>query len=719
MSLLNFKNPFSKKPSEPQDYLTLAIAPNKVIATVWNFQGENVHILSTAEKEFTNIDSIVHEAAIAIDNAAQISKTDVSKVVFGLSQYWFEEDKLKPEASRALKDLSSDLELDAQAFVTLAIAINHLLKVEQSITPQAILVGHFGDFCEVHLIKDNKVLESQTIKGEITSHKIISVIEQIKEKHGTLPSKIVVYGKNHDDITAKLTSTNWQEIFVHEPKIESFNDATLGRAIAFAQAADILGRDPELKPAKTQPPQVTQTLPSVSNLGFVEGEDILLMESAQKPPDKIIAEVKEEQIPQNLDSKDFAVDLYQDSNNLEMTRAMVEQPKAHHKKGFPKIPFSNPFKNISPKKLLIAIGGVIVLLVAGIFIAGQTLTSANVLIKLNSKSQAFDFTAKVVANSPDNFQNGEIAGQLVTGSAEGAQKAVATGSKKSGTKAKGQLIIQNWVKESKTFPAGTEVITKDGLKFTLDNEVQSASGTAHPPGEVKVGATAFDIGSKYNIGAGQDLSIVGFDEFFYSAKTDSAFTGGDEKQITVASAGDLTRLEKTLTNALTEKARADLESKTGGLKIYDESKIVKITKKQFDKKADDDAALINLNMSVDYQGIAFNETGLKKYLSELASSKIKSGNVALPETIDIKNVQVERNKDILTISGNYEAGIVSKLNVDNIKNQIAGKSVKDARNLVKSDGDVADVQITFSPAIPFVDNIPHNTSKINIKITTN
>jgi len=717
MSLLNFKNPFSKNPPEPQDYLSLTIAPNKVIATIWNFQGENVHILSTAEKEFVNIDSVVHEAAVAIDEAAQKSKTDVSKVVFGLSQYWFEEDKLKPEASKALKDLSSDLELDAQAFVTLAISINHLLKVEQTITPQAILVGHFGDFCEVHLIKDNKVQESLTISGEITSHKIIHLIEQLKEKHGNLPSKIVVYGKNHDDITTKLNSANWQEIFVHEPKIESLDDETLGRAVAFAQAADILGRDPELKP---QNAQTQQTMPLSSSLGFVEGEDILLMESQKESPPEPVAELTRTEIPENFNREDFAVDLTQGSDNLEMPNAAVDQSNVHHKKSFPKIHFSNPFKNISPKKLLITAGVVIVLAVAAIFIAGQTLTSANVLIKLNSKAQTFDFTAKVIANSPNNFDNGEIAGQLVTGSADGAQKAVATGSKKSGTASKGKVKILNWDKQGdKTFDSGTELITKDGLKFKTDSDVTVASRSASAPGEAKVNATAVDIGSKYNIGAGNDLTIVGFDEVFYSGVTETDFTSGDEKQITVASADDLTRLEKSLTSSLTEKAKANLESKIGGLKVYDESKIVKIIKKQFDKKADDEAALINLNMSVDQQGIAFDQTDLKKYLSQLANSKLKNGSEALPETIDLKDITVERNKDILTISGSYEAGLVSKLNVDDLKNKIAGKNVKDARNIIKNSGDVANVQITFSPAIPFVDNIPRNSNKINIKITTN
>lgn len=716
MSLLNFKNPFSKNPPEPQDYLSLTIAPNKIIATIWNFQGDNVHILSTAEKEFANIDSVIHEAAVAIDNAAQVSKTDVSKVVFGLSQYWFIEDKLKPEAARALKDLSKDLELEAQAFVTLAIAVNHLLTVEQSITPQAILVGHFGDFCEVHLIKDNKVVQSLTISGEITSHKIIHLIEELKEKHGNLPSKIVVYGKNHDDITAKLNSANWQEIFVHEPKIESFDDATLGRAVALAQAADVLGRDPAPKPAKTHTQPV---MPPPNSLGFVEGEDILLMESYKQHPQEPVVEPVQPQIPENLNREDFAVDLDQGSDNLEMPPPAADQSKTHHKKRLPGIPFSNPLKNFSPKKLLITAGIVVGLLVLAIFIAGQTLTSANVLVKLNSKSQTFDFTAKVVAGDPNNFGNSEIAGQMVTGTANGAQKAVATGAKKSGTAAKGKVKILNWDKQGdRTFSSGTEIITKDGLKFKTDSDVTVASRSASAPGEAKVNATASDIGSKYNIGAGKDLTIVGFDEVFYSGVTETDFIGGDEKQITVASTEDLARLEKSLTNSLTDKAKADLENKTKGLKIYDESKIVKITKKQFDKKADDEAALINLNMSVDYQGIAFAQTDLQKYLSQLTNSKLKNGSEALPETIDIKDVTAQRDKDVLTISGRYEAGLVSKLNTDDLKNKIAGKSVKDSRNIIKSAGDVADVQITFSPAIPFIDSIPRNPNKINIKVTT-
>lgn len=718
MAFLNFKNPFVKKSQTPEDYLSLTVAPNKVVATIWNFQGENINTLSTAEKGFQNVDSLIHEAAIAIDSAAEKAKTDVSKVVFGLSQFWFTEDKIKPEAAKILKDLSSDLELEAQAYVTLAISINHMFKVEESITPQAILVGHFGNFCEVHLIKNNKVAKTKTIEGEITSHKVINLIEAMKDEHESLPSKIIVFGSDRDSLTAKLSQANWQEIFVHEPKIESIDDETLGRSVAFAQSADILGHDPN---PHAQKPTNAKSEQTADNFGFVEGEDILLSQKTDDSERKDQSVKIEETAvsPTIQDDRDLAV-TFNPSDNLEMPMHDSDRGEARGKRKLPKISLGSLIpKNLSPKKLLIGITAFILLFVVGIFVAGLTLTSANVQVIVNSKSQDFDFTAKVIAGGSNNFDRGEIVGQLVTGTAEGSQKAVATGSKKSGTAARGQIKILNWDKQGeKTFGAGTEVITKDGLKFKIDSDVSVASRSATTPGEAKIAATAADIGPSYNIGAGIDLTIVGFDEVFYSGVTDTSFTGGDEKQITVASADDLAKLEKALTDSLTEKAKGDLQGKTGGLKIYDEGKIVKITKKDFDKKADEEASLINLDMAIDFQAIAFDENDLKKYLA-VVTNKGQSGNTeALPETIELLDVKITRNKDILTLSGRYEAGLVSKLNIDDLKGKIAGKGVKQAREAIKQSGDVADVQVTFSPALPFVDSIPRDKNKINIKITT-
>lgn len=725
MPLFKLKNPFEKAQIDKQDYLALTITPNTVIACIWNFQNEEINVLATSHKTFGSQETIVHEAAVAIDSAAEKSNTDVTKVVFGLSSYWFEDGKLKDSTAKMLKNLSGDLELESQAFVTLAIAVNHLLKTEDAVTPQAVLVGNFEDFTEVHLIKNDSVVTTKSSSGEITTHKIAGLIRQLKEENDSLPAKIIVYGQGSEDLHSKLKSFKWEDLFVHEPKIDIFDNIRLAKAVAFAQAADILGHDPVLKTAKApeeKPPIPVEVRPLAA--GFIEGEDVLKL--SQKAPEEEkpeeLAKPEEDAGPvryqqQPLDPQGYAVELGESDN-------LVVPPKVHHtipaQKLIPKFSFPKlPRLNFSPKKALIAISALVIILVLGFFIAGQTLTAAQVVVKANPKTENFDFVAKVITGGAGDIDKGEIPGQIVTGSAQNSQKAVATGNKKTGTSAKGQVKILNWDKQGdKTFAAGTEVITKDGIKFKLDSDVNVASRSATTPGEAKAAATASVIGPSSNINSGVDLTIVGFDEVFYSGVTDSAFTGGEEKQITVVSKDDVTSLEKSLTNSLTDKAKQDLESKTGGLKIYDESKIVKITKKQFDKKVDEEATLVNLDMSIDFQGIAFDENNLKDYLAKLTNLKHQDNQEALPQTIDIKEIKVKRDKDTLLLSGSYDAGLVPKIDQEKLKGQIAGKNVKQARDIVKAIGDIADVQFIFSPNIPFVDSIPRNKNKITIKITS-
>lgn len=721
MPFLKFSNPFEKAQPQAEDYLSLTITPDKVIATIWKFAGEQVEVLSCSEKNYGSQETLVHEAAVAIDTAAQEAKTDVTKVVFGLSAFWFENGKLTGDASKVLKNLSSDLELDAQAYVTMAIAINHLLKAEESVTPQAVLIGTFPDFTEINLIKNNKVLVTKTVAGELTVHKVLRLLDEIKQGNESIPSKIIVFGSLAFEMAEKLKTQSWHELFVHEPKIETFDDKMMGKSVAFAQAADVLGHDPALAGQKKGPEQVvSQTAETYeaeqveTSFGFVEGRDIL---EKQMPQQELVEQAAPPFVEEPLDPENFAVEIDQSDNlrvppnNLQAVGGKAVKPR---RLGF-RISKFMPF-SFSIKKLLIIFAVLAALILGGIFIAGQTLTAAQVVIKTNPKTESFDFSAKIISGSANNFEKGEIAGTMVTGSAENGQKAVATGSKKTGTKSKGEIVLQNWTKEEVTFPSSTELITKDGLKFRLDTEAKSATDAAHPPGKVKVNATAFDVGDKYNIAVGTELSLVGKDPFYYDAKVEGAFSGGEEKQITVVSKEDLTRLEKTLTDSLTEKAKEDLAQKTGGMKIYDESKIVKITKKELDKKADEEASLVNLNMKLDLQVIAFDENDLKSYLAELANKKQTGTLQALPQTIDIGEVKVKREKDTLTVTGKYEAGLVPKFKEDEIREKIAGKSVKQARETVKSVGDVSDIQFIFTPTLPFVDSLPRNKSKITFKI---
>lgn len=735
------------KRENSESYLSLVLSPDTITACVWHFQNNEVKISGTAKKHFSSQDMLTHEAAVAIDKAIETSSADVGKVVFGLSANWFDKEDLKTETARLLNNLSRDLDLSAQAFVSMATAVNHFLKIEENLTPNAVLVGIFNNYGEVHLVNNNKVVFSIFEKGKVETAQVVGLIEKLKEKNNQLPSRIVIYGSPQESFNSQFAKHNWQGLFMHEPKIELLNVDELSQAVAFAQAADVAGHELSItdsvvnleSSADEKPIEPDQKSKIEDSFGFAAGKDILEEELEVQESQSNDNQIQQESSPdspenspgfdkshqesenrnaQNVQKEEYAVEL--DASNVspaQFTPEVSERPKSNRPRASLLKGFLPHFRfRPSRKSLIIIFIALLFLAVGGIFAAGQFLTSAQVIISVNAKSQEADFKAQVKVGSSD-IAAGQIPAELISGKAEGNQKLVATGSKKSGTKAKGEVKILNWDKQaSKTFTAGTQVITKDGLKFTLDTEIQVASRSATTPGENKASATAADIGPNYNINTGVDLTIVGFDEIFYSGVTQSAFTGGDEKQITVASQDDLNRLDKTLTETLKDKALSDLNANSQGRKIYTEAQTLKILKKEFDKKPDEEASLINLNMTIEISTLTFDENDLKSYLAKVAQSNTEGNLEARAENIELLEVAVKNQKDTLILTGRFRAGLTPKIDENSLKDQIAGTSVKNARDVIKKSADVADVRITISPAIPFIDSLPKDKSKITFKI---
>ncbi len=706
-----FPKLFNKEPLD-SSFLSLTVTPDRVLACIWAFgASEQVQVLGFGYKRFDNVENLIHHTAVAIDMAGEKAKSDVSKAVFGLSWSMFENDQLSEKAAKLLKSLSEDLELSAQAFVSLAAAINHLLKVEESVTPQAVLVGAFGDFAEVHLIKNNKIVATKTSQSP-SGEKIAQLISQLKEEAQELPSRIVVFGIDEkSELYRKLLKTNWQEIFAHQPKIDLVEDEDLGKAVAYAQAQDILGHEPSLitQPvAGDQTPK--ETAPKPNELGFIEGEDILKIESATPAPSP-----KVETPPQVAEEMVLPPD--QEGYAIE-----IEEPQVaphEQKTGKPQkslfVKIISLITQVPPQKLLLAALIIVILLILAAYVAGQTLVKAQVIIKVNAKVQEANFTAKAISGGQLDLAASQIPAEKVVGRSEGSQKAVATGTKKIGEKAKGEVNVLNWTTSPKKFSAKTIILTKDGLKFTLDSDVEVASRSASTPGQSKITALAVEIGPSGNLSSGNDFTFQEFDELLYSAHNDTGFSGGDEKQITVVAQDDLDKLAKSLTESLTEKAKQDLKNKTADKKIPDEAIVIKVAKKEFDKKLDEEASIINLNMQVEAESLAYDEKDLKNLL--VGSIKDLPQNLEVKaENIEIIDLSTSQKGNTLTISGKYRASLVPKFAEDELRAKIAGKSLKEARTIIKEIPQVADILVNFSPNLPLFSSIPRNKSKIQFKI---
>ncbi len=731
-----FQKFFNKKVKEDTNFLALTITADRILASVWTFENEAVIVTGFAKKPFQNIESLVHQAAVAIDNAAQTAKSDFSQVVFGLSSNWFEEGQLTKDTSEHLKKLSEDLELDAQAFVPLSSSIKNFLKIKESSSPNAVLVGAFEDFFEVHLLRNNQVLSTKISKSKPTLEKISSLFRQL-DSEKSLPSKIVVYGLAEDsDLVQEIQKASFKDIFVQQPKIEFIKDNELAKSVALSQATDILGSEPALTPqdassslpTATAAHPITHGSPSANELGFIEGEDVLKTDTStleekevEKPPPEII---ESDVIESPQDRDNFAAEVEREmpiankgakQDELLATKSQSFIEQIITLSWFAKILDLFKARNAAKK---IAIGLAIILAVSllSLFIAGQTITSAQVVIKVNAQSKEDSFNVDVIKDGSSNFSKKQIAGNFVQGQASGNRKAVATGKKKVGEYAKGQVTVLNWTISKTDFPKGTVIISKDGVKFELASAIQVASRSASTPGQNNADVKAVDFGTGGNIGAGKDFTFKEYDELLYSATNASAFTGGDEKEVTVVSQDDLDKLQQSLFDSLKDNAVNDLKSKLSGQKYQHDAIQVAIDKKSFDKKVDEEASLVNLDLDVAASTIAYNESSLKELLAENIKSQAPENLESKPENIEILSINAKKGTNSLNLAGRFQAQFVPKFAEDDVKAKIAGKSVKTAREIIKQMPEVTDVTVDFSPSFTLASSIPRNKDKIKFKI---
>ncbi len=750
-------NILNKQNNLSQNYLSLTITSNKICAIVWELIEDNIKIIGYSQKKFHSIDSLTTEAAEAIDSAAERAKTDVVEVVYGLSAYWLEDGKLTKETSNILKKLSDTLELDAKAFVPLSSSVNHFLKIKEAQNPSAILIGAQEDFTEIHLLVDNKVNNSKIYKGEATLDKITQLLRQLKTDEGkNLPTHVIFFGVgNQSQLVEDFTKYNFEDIFEQKPKIQLITEEEITQSVAFSQAADILGHDPEeqegaksaeltlpvsdktqeedkdLQP-ETKEQQEPKKEENPDDFGFIEGKDILnnqesesnILKTPETPP------IPEHFIkhPKHLKNEDYAVEV----ENISSTHGSYESPqqkiqaaeKMHHRnllESFMTLSYLSKFTSIfatkgSFKKIIFLLFTIGIIGTIAAFVLSQTITTAQVIIKVNSKPIEDNFSVIAASGASIDSTRSRIPGDEVAAQVVDSAQTNATGTKKTGTNAKGEVKVLNWTTSKYTFDKGTVIISKNGVKFLLDNQVEIASRSASLPGEANTNATAQEFGSAGNLDSGIDFTFQKYDELLYSAKSSSALTGGEEKQETVVSKDDQAKIEKSLLVSLTDKAKSALREKLIGQDLKDDAIDIKVTKKQFDKDIDQEASQVKLDMEIEAKALIYDQQILKTLLSQKTQETQGANLEAKAENIDILDLTVKKNKDSLVLTGKYRANLVPIIAQDDLKTKIAGKNTKDARSIIKEISEVSDIEVKFSPNLFFFSQLSKNTSKIHFKI---
>ncbi len=687
--------PFLKKKTETKrEYLfALEVSHSVVKSAIWtvaNNHPQAVSVSSCFSWDDASDDSLIEaadqaltESSLHLDHAGKIQP---EKVIFGLPSDWItSEEKIVPEKLPILKKLTTKLSLTAIGFVVTQEAIVRFIHSQEGVPTTAILVGVRPHIIELSLVKLGKILGTHIIKrGQDIAEDVIEGLSRFPHQD-MLPSRILLYDSSLDlnEIKQQLLSHQWLSHhtklpFLHFPKVEILPEDHTVKAIALSGGSEVAVSLGLMSEPATIEPEAPPVIPEVSapddNLGFIEHE------------------VQEEEVPEVVKSR--------------LTMPQISLPK------------------FSASPIIIIV--VLLILVIGSSAALWFLPRATVDLTIEPKKTEVSFDL-VVDPKGNATSSGSpiILGKLMETLASSQKTTDATGSKLVGDRAKGEVTMINGTTATRSFPAGTVIISPSGLKFTLDAAVSvaSASGTADPnsyqPGKSNVKVTAEAIGTDSNISAGTSFRVGTFSTLDYVAKNDAAFGGGSSRQAKAISKTDIESLRSSLSDSLKTQAQEDLEAKIDDdNKIILETIVLTTTSEKFNHKEGDIADNVTLELSVKASAVSIAKADLDAVVEEQLGPKIPEGFT--PTDSVTPHFVFKSTKDGLTsLTTTVEAELIPVYDQVQIAKNIVGKRPATAQEYLLSLPQVRDVQMSYFPPAPgFLVTLPHVAKNIKLNLVS-
>lgn len=751
---MNFKDllpnglPFFKKSTPSEAIFALEINPDKVAAALWLVQGTQLQVLNTAYTKYESQADLVEAATRVLDQALADLPYDPAKILFGVPDFWLQDDNLKPEYLETLQKLTKDLDLSPLAYVSASHAISHFLQKQTGVPLTAVLVNYTEPLI-VSVIKTGKIAGSREVKRGDDLAKDIEKGLMLFDEVEVLPSRILVFGQESmTGIKEKLTAYPWMAKlpFLHLPKIDLLDQSLAIQSICFAGASEIepnVVYHPATKNSAAVANAHTKHLPidesvngknknnQMAAAGFVAG-DI----TAQEEVDNI-ANVEGTELPSDEFDSEF------ESHQVAVREH--HQPPAKNQHGLPaKAAFGG--MNFSVVGIMAALSnwknwlksGWLVVLIPVVILVGlvfgyMSMIKSEVSVFVDAKT--LDRQAQVIADpavSAIDEAGLKIPGQIIQTTISDTAKGNATGKKQIGDPAKGKVIIYNKTDSPKSFSQGTVLTSSGGLKFVLDTAVQIASKSSTPgpgfsevikPGQSEaVGITASAIGPESNIPSATNLNLANFNSDQVIASVDTALTGGTSKDISIVTADDQKRLLAQLTSDLRKKAKDELQAKlTGDQRVLEDGLIEEVVRTDYSKKVNDQASEFSLTATVGYKGTAFSDADLRKMINQSVSTEV-------PDNYDLNLADAETQSAVskiesdgrLIFTAKFKAKLVPKVNQEDIKKQIAGKSEDEADQILRSKiENVIGTDIVITPNVTpsFMKRLPWMTKNINVSVT--
>jgi hypothetical protein len=744
-NLLNNLKPKDKAP-KAQIYLAVEIGKETVKSATWQVVGGKPELLTPGSIEVVDIESetdLLQALDASIVKATENLDFDPTEAILSLPDDWVNEEGVIPEKKMVLKDISNKLDIKPLGFVVTLEAVTQYLKAKHGTPYTGILLELTRDEVAVNWIKNGTLYKNQTVGR---SDDIVLDLQEAIARFGqvdNLPPNLLLFDGHTDleEIKQSLLAGNLQDSlpFLHTPKIDTLGPTETIQAVIAAGGPEVVSAleattnnsnlspndepsesepEPELEPESVIPEELTAEPPSLAEdedslpdkqdeFGFVSSDTPSDNLAAIKTEESFIPEAEmEDEVPEpEMDLDDQPEMMAPNRSRLRSTRRLPLPP------------------------VILILGIVLLMFIALLGAAVWLIPKADVTVFTYPQNfdQSIEFNLNPNASAPDpNNQAIPVHFNEVTVTAN--QSAPATGEKLIGDKARGKVVLYNRTTSPKVFPSGTK-LKSGSLVYTIDQDITVASASTKEnsdlsvttePATATVDITAANIGADYNLGKDTEFLVANFDKSSYLARVKDGITGGTSRQITAVSAKDISALQKSLRDMLTNdaqgKAGQQADPSLFAVLLNDTATF----EEDFSAKVGEEAETINLSSSLTVKALTFKLSELYALLQAKAPDRLSPTLDLKPGQLILEVSKITKNPDsTYQIVATAHLKLTATYSQKQIKDKIVGRQPKVAGNYLKTLQNFAKAEIKIDPALPDqLKFLPLNPANITLSIKT-
>ncbi len=377
-----------------------------------------------------------------------------------------------------------------------------------------------------------------------------------------------------------------------------------------------------------------------------------------------------------------------------------------------------------PKKTVIGIVGVIIVILIGAYVASAFFDHADITINFKQTPWSYqdNFTASKSAVGIQPTSN-TIPAQVFTSTKNTTQSFHGSSVQQVSQKAQGTITIYNaYSAASQELVATTRFLTPDGKIFRITTNVTVPGETmvngALAPSSITAPIVADQAGPDYNVGPVAKLTIPGFqndagrEAGFYGVITAST-TGGfigtratpTAADIANAKASTTALLEATLQNGFSGTYPNNFEIPPGATQVQMTTLTV--------NTSTDANGNFTVFGAATLQAIGFDQAALQNYLLTLAQTQEASSTF---KTINLSYSDVAANFKTGQVSFalSAQAQLEPAFTVADFATSIEGQSISSARSTIAALPQLAAGEISMWPS--WLWSIPSDPSKIHVSV---